>query len=228
MAVCWSMWILRSRVIFKNENSIVFDLVWNIKALVYRWSFICIVRVTLGKGEVESHIISIVKPYAIDFDNLDANEEIVWDAWLLERVFIIHIFIVKSISLKCRLAFSQAMKDALFKVLRSGNQKALQQHHILACLNTWRDVNGLSNLVVSVLGSSEQETLGHEGVHIDEGDAKVSSNVKQCLCKVADGHFTTLVKVLGSSGVAPYNAHTMKALEAKHPVAPQNLPSHFT
>lgn len=33
----------------------------------------------------------------------------------------------------------------------------------------------------------------------------MSSNVKQCLDKVIDGHFTMVVKVLGSSRVPPNN-----------------------
>nr|GEY27902.1 putative reverse transcriptase domain-containing protein [Tanacetum cinerariifolium] len=39
---------------------------------------------------------------------------------------------------------------------------------------------------------------------------------KQCLRKVADGHFTTAVKVLSFTGVAPYCDDTIKALEAKN------------
>jgi hypothetical protein len=44
----------------------------------------------------------------------------------------------------------------------------------------------------------------------------MNTNIKQCLRKVADGHFTADVKVLGSSGVTPYNEDTMKVLEEKH------------
>nr|GEX39438.1 putative reverse transcriptase domain-containing protein [Tanacetum cinerariifolium] len=39
---------------------------------------------------------------------------------------------------------------------------------------------------------------------------------KECLRKVADGYFTTAVKVLSFTGVAPYYDDTIKALEAKH------------
>ena len=88
------------------------------------------------------------------------------------------------------------------------NQKALQQHHILEWLSTWRDAGGPSKLVDSVLGISEQDKLGHKGVHNEEKYANVSSNVKQCLRKVADDHYRAVVKVFGSSGVAPYNVHT--------------------
>ncbi|MCI09312.1 hypothetical protein A2U01_0030396, partial [Trifolium medium] len=56
--------------------------------------------------------------------------------------------------------------------------------------------------------------------NIEEENAKMNTNIKQCLRKVADGHFTAAVKVLGSSGVAPYNEGTMKILEEKHPYMP--------
>ncbi|GKD99590.1 hypothetical protein Tco_1387574 [Tanacetum coccineum] len=49
---------------------------------------------------------------------------------------------------------------------------------------------------------------------------------KQCLRKVADGHFTAAVKVLSSSGVASYCDDTIKALEAKRPYKPPpSMPS---
>nr|GEX60898.1 putative reverse transcriptase domain-containing protein [Tanacetum cinerariifolium] len=50
--------------------------------------------------------------------------------------------------------------------------------------------------------------------------------IKQCLRKVADGHFTATVKVLSSSDVASYCDDTIKALEAKHPYkSPPSMPS---
>lgn len=56
-----------------------------------------------------------------------------------------------------------------------------------------------------MLGTSQQYNLGYEGVRIEEKDKKENSNVKQCLHKVADGHFTTNLKVLGTYEVLPYN-----------------------
>ncbi|GJT84452.1 hypothetical protein Tco_1058794 [Tanacetum coccineum] len=53
-----------------------------------------------------------------------------------------------------------------------------------------------------------------------EERTKGNTNIRQCLRKVADGHFTTAVKVLSSSGVAPSCDDTIKALEAKHPYKP--------
>lgn len=61
--------------------------------------------------------MGIVMPSAIDSENCDTNEGIVLDARLLERVFTPHIFNVKSIPLKCHLAFSQVLKDVLLKMV---------------------------------------------------------------------------------------------------------------
>ncbi|GJY77416.1 putative reverse transcriptase domain-containing protein [Tanacetum coccineum] len=56
--------------------------------------------------------------------------------------------------------------------------------------------------------------------------ATCNTNIKKCLRKVTDGHFTTAVKVLPSSGVAPYCDDTIKALEVKHPYKPHpSMPS---
>lgn len=44
-----------------------------------------------------------------------------------------------------------------------------------------------------------------------------NTNIRQCLRKVADVHFTTTMKVLCSTGVAPFGSDTMKSLEDKHP-----------
>lgn len=45
------------------------------------------------------------------------NEEFVVDARLLEIVLITPIFTVKSIPLKCHLAFSKTFKDPLYKMV---------------------------------------------------------------------------------------------------------------
>ncbi|GJY71316.1 hypothetical protein Tco_0475019 [Tanacetum coccineum] len=40
---------------------------------------------------------------------------------------------------------------------------------------------------------------------------------KQCKRKICDGHYTAAVRVLSSSGVAPYTDVTLQELKAKHP-----------
>ncbi|GJW49081.1 hypothetical protein Tco_0090432 [Tanacetum coccineum] len=69
-----------------------------------------------------------------------------------------------------------------------------------------------SILDVFALGSFGQDG----GDFLDEG-ATGNTNIKQCLRKVVDEYFTVAVKVLSSSGVAPYCDDTIKVLEAKHP-----------
>ncbi|MCH87008.1 hypothetical protein A2U01_0007872 [Trifolium medium] len=97
------------------------------------------------------------------------------------------------------------------------NRKSLQQHDIFGYSATWREEDNLVKLVVSVLGNYGQDSLGYGRDNIEEGHNKMDINIKQCLRKVADGHFTVDVKVLRSSRVAPYNEDTMKVLGDKHP-----------
>jgi hypothetical protein len=87
-------------------------------------------------------------------------------------------------------------------------------------LATWREPDGLAKLVDSVLGNYGQESLGNRRDNIEEENNHMNTNIKQCLRKAADGHFTAAVKVLGSSRVAPYNEDTMRVMEKKHPYRP--------
>jgi hypothetical protein len=216
-----------------------------------------LVRLTLGFEEVESHIIGISKSSLREPDVLSGKEELVLDAMLLAKVLQAPNSTVKSIPHGCRLAFSQILKDVLYKVVaepnsvsawirlllfprctlqvvkpqnrrdrRSGNRKSLQKHHILSCLATWREANGVGKLVDGVLASSGHEGQGYGRDNCEEKNKGKGINIKQCLRKVADGHFTAAVKVLGSSGVAPYNGDTLKVLGDKHPhMPPPSMPT---
>ncbi|GKA16517.1 putative reverse transcriptase domain-containing protein, partial [Tanacetum coccineum] len=50
---------------------------------------------------------------------------------------------------------------------------------------------------------------------INQGQSE--RNIKQCKRKICDGHYTAAVRVLSSSGVAPYTDATLDDLKAKHP-----------
>jgi hypothetical protein len=76
-----------------------------------------LVRVTLEGGEVGSYIIGIPKPSTKDFDTLGSNEGLILDARLLERILQASICTVKNIPHSCRLAFSQTLKEAIYKVV---------------------------------------------------------------------------------------------------------------
>ena len=114
----------------------------------------------------------------------------------------------------------QVFKPQTRQDRRSGNRKSLQQRHILSCLAKWRETDGFVELVGGVLSESGQVGTCNGGENFEEKDKKMGPNIKQCLRKDADGHFTVAVKVLGSSGVAPYNEDTMEILGVKHPYRP--------
>jgi len=112
------------------------------------------------------------------------------------------------------------IKKMIKNIYFDGNRKSLQQCHILGCLANWRETDGFAELVNGVLSESGQVGTGNGGEDFEEKDQKMGPNVKQCLLKVADGHFTAAMKVLGSFGVAPYNEDTMDILGVKHPYMP--------
>nr|GEW24577.1 putative reverse transcriptase domain-containing protein [Tanacetum cinerariifolium] len=67
------------------------------------------------------------------------------------------------------------------------------------------------------------EAFGQGGGDFLEEGATGNTNIKLRLHKIADGHFTAAVKVLSSSGVAPYYSDTIKALEAKDGLRAQHI-----
>jgi hypothetical protein len=69
--------------------------------------------------------------------------------------------------------------------------------------------------------------MGNGENNFDEKDKNMGPNIRQCLRKIVDGHFTTTVKVVGSSGVAPYNEDTMEILGVKHLYRPHPSMSTF-
>ncbi|GKA36247.1 putative reverse transcriptase domain-containing protein [Tanacetum coccineum] len=69
-------------------------------------------------------------------------------------------------------------------------------------------------------------SFGQGGDDFIKDGATCNTNIKKCHRKVKDGHFTTAVKLLPSSGVAPYCDDTSKALEVKNPYKPPpSMPS---
>ncbi|KAJ0587341.1 hypothetical protein HanRHA438_Chr04g0160781 [Helianthus annuus] len=103
---------------------------------------------------------------------------------------------------------------------RSGNRKTGQCLSIQRSLAQWSDREGFATLVQSLFDQPARGVTDgiKKGTKIDNEYG--GTDVKQCLRKVADGHFTAAVKVLCSSGVAPLNKNTLEALVAKHPCMP--------
>jgi len=213
-----------------------------------------VVRFEWVAGDAEEFVVGIAKPNA-ERDVISVGRVVI-DEVLLDRVFSLPITTVKSIPQSCRMAFAQALRGALDRVIampesveawvrllllprctlrvfrpssrqesRSGNRKSMQCLSIQRSLIAWGDREGFNDLILSLLAQPPQRTS-----HNDRPTAKIDSsvscpNVKACLRKVMDGHFTAAVKVLCSSGVAPFGKDTLKVLVAKHPtVPPPTLP----
>ncbi|GKB88383.1 hypothetical protein Tco_0960655 [Tanacetum coccineum] len=83
-------------------------------------------------------------------------------------------------------------------------------------LATWGKDDGITTLVKSILDGSGSVSFGQGGGDfLKERTKGNNNNIRQCLRKVADGHFTTAVKVF-----------FLLALEAKHPYKPPtSMPS---
>ncbi|GJR77916.1 putative reverse transcriptase domain-containing protein [Tanacetum coccineum] len=89
----------------------------------------------------------------------------------------------------------------------------------LRALAAWSG-DGFIELISSLFAQPLRVVSGKDDRVSGSDSSTVGTNVKQCLKKVSDGHFTAVVKVLCSSGVAPFSTDTLTALLAKHPILP--------
>nr|GEW36508.1 putative reverse transcriptase domain-containing protein [Tanacetum cinerariifolium] len=223
---------------------------------VYRQSQIC-----NKESDVYSYGVSSNKE-----PKTEVTKGLVLDTELMDRVFKVPITIVKFIPHGCRLAFSQALKTVLSKVVVQPDsidawaRLLLFQDARCRCVCPRIDNNigpgiknhcnkvpslghllhgeddGITTLVKSILDGSAlgsffwvkgfSGSFGHGGCDFLKEGATGNSNIKQCFCNVANGHFMKVIKVLSSFGVAPYSDDTIKALKAKHPyMPPSSMPS---
>nr|GEW64116.1 hypothetical protein [Tanacetum cinerariifolium] len=163
---------------------------------------------------------------------------------LLDSLFSKRLRTVKSIPPKCRLGFSRVLKGALDKVIctlndiscwvtllvfplcllktffprsnlecKTANKCQRQEESITDAIRSWGVPGGSFQLVRETLAESAPPMLDLDEEDLDLGER----NLKQCKRKICDGHYTSVVRVLSSSGVAPYNDATLQELKAKHP-----------
>jgi hypothetical protein len=173
-----------------------------------------------------------------------SEKQIGFDLHLLDALLSKGLHTVKSIPPKCRLGFARVLKGALDKVIctpediscwvrllvmplcllktfcprsnmecRSAFKRQRQEEYIANAISSWGTPGGGLQLVKEVLAEPSPAWS-----NIDDDNLDVREhNVKQCKRKVCDGHYTAAVRVLSSSGVAPYNDTTLEDLKAKHP-----------
>ncbi|GJU90282.1 hypothetical protein Tco_1302705 [Tanacetum coccineum] len=96
---------------------------------------------------------------------------------------------------------------------RSANKRQRQEECITNAIRSWCVPGGSVQLVRETLAESVSPMLD-----LDDEDLDLTErNLKQCKRKIYDGHYTAVVRVLSSSGVAPYTDVTLQELKAKHP-----------
>ncbi|GJV47517.1 putative reverse transcriptase domain-containing protein [Tanacetum coccineum] len=193
------------------------------------------------------HLTKPLAPSCPQLDHIDGLLHNQYDGFtlsLLDCLFSKGLHTVKSIPPKCRLGFSRVLKGALDKVIckpddiscwvsllvlplcllktfcprsnlecKSGNKRQRQEESIISAIRSWGVPGGSLQLVRETLAESVSPMLDLA----DEDIGLSERNLKQCKRKICDGHYTAAVRVLSSSGVAPYNEATLLELKAKHP-----------
>ncbi|GKD00132.1 hypothetical protein Tco_1170406 [Tanacetum coccineum] len=88
------------------------------------------------------------------------------------------------------------------------------EESITNAIRSWGVLGGSLQLVRETLAESGPPMLDLDGEDLDLSER----NLKQCKRKICDGHYTADVRVLSSSGVAPYKMLHLSNLKAhKHP-----------
>ncbi|GJT56033.1 hypothetical protein Tco_0991087 [Tanacetum coccineum] len=148
--------------------------------------------------------------------NVESDEHVGFTLPILDILLSKGLRTVKSTPLKCRLGFSLVLKGALDKVMCTPDDISCWEESIANAIRSWGNPGGSLQLVKEALAehSPSWSNIDEENLNVGE------RNVKQCKREICDGHYTTTIRVLSSSGVAPYNDATLEDLKAKHPLKP--------
>nr|GEY13708.1 putative reverse transcriptase domain-containing protein [Tanacetum cinerariifolium] len=96
---------------------------------------------------------------------------------------------------------------------KSAIKRQHQEESITNAIRSWSVPGGSLQLMRETLAESS-----HPLLDVDEDDLDLDErNIKQYKRKICDGHYTAAIRVLSSSGVAPYNDVTLEDLKIKHP-----------
>ncbi|GJZ93432.1 hypothetical protein Tco_0665497 [Tanacetum coccineum] len=182
-----------------------------------------------GDGIVRFVLHDLIKPPVPSGSQLDHVGDLMhaeldgFTLSVLDRLFSKGLRTVKSIPPKCRLGFSRFLRVALDKVICKPDDVACWVSLLVLPLCLLKTFN--PGTLRETLAESAPPMLDLDREDLDLTDR----NLKQCKRKICDGHYTAAVRVLSSSGVAPYNDATLQELKTKHPFmsAPSLLDSHI-
>nr|GEV25251.1 hypothetical protein [Tanacetum cinerariifolium] len=98
-----------------------------------------------------------------------------------------------------------------------GEALAITKHSLLTDLVVFERAEGIPGGSLQLVRETLVESSSHM-FDVDDEDLDLSErNLKQCRRKICDGYYTAAVRVLFSSGIAPYNDAILQELKAKHP-----------
>ncbi|GJW72248.1 putative reverse transcriptase domain-containing protein [Tanacetum coccineum] len=179
-----------------------------------------------GDGVVRFVLYDLTKLYVpSSSEQLDHIDDLVhvqhegFTLALFDSLFSKGLRIVKFVPPKCRLGFSRVLKEALYKVISTPDDISCWVSLLvlpLCLLKTFCPRSGSLQLMRETLAESSPLFSNVDGEDIDLGER----NLKQCKRNICDGHHIAAVRVLSSSGVAPYNDATLEDLKTKHPFKP--------
>ncbi|GJR24060.1 hypothetical protein Tco_0972587 [Tanacetum coccineum] len=159
----------------------------------------------IGDGVVRFVIYDLAKPLAPSCSQLDHVDSLLLDPHdgltlsLLDSLFSKGLRTVKFIPPKCRLGFSRVLKGALDKVISKPDDISCWVSLLVLPLCLRKTFSPRSNL------------------ECKSANKRRNPPGQRCKRKIYDGHYTAAVRVLSSSGVAPYNDATLQELKTKHP-----------
>nr|GEW29297.1 hypothetical protein [Tanacetum cinerariifolium] len=167
-----------------------------------------LVRFSKGSDDMSGYIVGISKPSNKEPET-KIIEGLVFNAELLDHIFKVPITIVKCIPHGCRLAFSQALKTVLCKVVVQPDS-----------IDAWVRLLLFLRCTLQVyMPKNRQE-------HRSENRKSLQQSSRLKSLAMWGKMMILQLKVLSSSGVASYCDNTIKALEAKHPYKPPpSMPS---
>ncbi|GKD51664.1 putative reverse transcriptase domain-containing protein, partial [Tanacetum coccineum] len=168
--------------------------------------------------DMSGYIVGISKPSNKE-PGIEITEGLVLDAELLDCVFKVPITTVKCIPHGCRLAYSQALKTALCKVVAQPDsidawvRLLLFPRCTLQSLATWGKYDGIATLVKSILDGSALRSFGQGGAEINSvfcciksfpkgtscgRDGLRAQHILDALCEEGSATATDLLKVITS------------------------------
>nr|GEV01369.1 hypothetical protein [Tanacetum cinerariifolium] len=107
-------------------------------------------------------------------------------------------------------AVSDELVSSIIQVSAIKHQR--QEESIVNAIRSWGMSGGSLQLLRETLAESSPTFSNVDDDELDLGER----NIKQCKRKICDGHYTATIRVLSSSGVAPYNEATLEDLKTKH------------